>query len=319
MQDLDFWKRIADTLYVDVNVCLVTMVAASGEGPNRPGARMAVLPDGQRFGTVGGGNSEKMLSDLAVKMLSTEPLSDPRLLSLSHHDGEGAASGMICSGTQHFTLHCLTPSNRPVLHQILRALSEGISGIIRLSPEGLNFEGTSESMASIRFDPDRWQYEEPVGRYDTVTLIGGGHVSLALTPLLFSLGMRVIVLDNRPDLDTMQSNRLAHARRVVDYENIRSHMLTGPNSYACIMTFGHQHDECVLRQILNLDLRYLGMMGSAHKIRTIFDHMLSEGFPQKTLDKVHAPIGMNIGSNTPEEIAISIVAEIIAVRRGITQ
>ena len=318
MQDLDFWKIISDTLYIGVPVCLVIMVDASGDGPNRPGSKMAVMPNGQRFGTVGGGNSEKMLSETAVELLTETPGSGPQWMTLNHgNDEDGPESGMICSGVQVFALLCLTPEDRPTVHQMLRALSEGIPGQLILSSDGLAFSETTEPGLLRTFDPVSLYYKESIGRIDTVTLIGGGHVSLALTPLLRSLNLRVVVLDNRPDLDTMQANTLAHDLRVIDYNNVLPHIPAGDRSYVCIMTFGHEHDETVLRQLVHLDLKYLGMMGSAHKIKTIFDSLRKQGVSQEKLDKIHSPIGLHIGSNTPEEIAVSIAAEIIAVKRGI--
>ena len=316
MHELEFWKLISETLYIGLNVCLVVMVNATGDGPNRPGSKMAIMPDGRRFGTVGGGNSEKFLSDTALDMLGSTS-SEPRLITLNHGDGnEGDESGMICSGTQVFALARLSSEDRVSVHQILRAMSEGIPGILKLSVTGLTFSESANFESSQKFDPNAWSYEEALNIDDTVTIIGGGHVSLALTPLLVSLGMRVTILDNRPNLDTMEANTLAHDLRVIDYKDIRSHVPLGDHSFVCIMTFGHEHDEMVLRQLANLDLKYLGMMGSAHKIGTIFEHLRVEGIPQEKLDKIHAPIGLAIGSNTPEEIAISIAAEIIGVRRG---
>ncbi|MDZ7723609.1 MAG: XdhC family protein [candidate division KSB1 bacterium] len=188
--------------------------------------------------------------------------------------------------------------------------------VMSVTADGLAVRNADNTLQSAVFDEKTWRYDEPIGIPDIATLIGGGHVSLALSPLLAGLGMRVIVLDNRTRLRTMQSNRFAYACHKVDYDNIRPHIPKGSRSFVCIMTYGHQYDETVLSQLVNLDMCYLGMMGSPHKIRTIFEHLRSNGIPQSALDNVHAPIGLNIGSNTPEEIAVSIAAEIIAVRNG---
>jgi xanthine dehydrogenase accessory factor len=88
------------------------------------------------------------------------------------------------------------------------------------------------------------------------------------------------------------------------------------SSYVVIVTRGHAHDKVVLEQALKTPARYLGMIGSKRKIQIIFDRLMQEGFTQEDLDKVHSPIGLAIGAETPEEIAVSIVAELIMARAG---
>jgi len=109
-------------------------------------------------------------------------------------------------------------------------------------------------------------------------------VALALTPLLVRLGFRVVVLDDRPGLDTMEANTDADERRVVDYARIVEHVPAGPDSYVCIMTHGHRHDEEVLQQLLQIPLGYLGMMGSAPKVETIRRRLLARGASREALD-----------------------------------
>ncbi|MDH4319096.1 MAG: XdhC family protein [Desulfobulbaceae bacterium] len=320
MYDENTWVFIDTALEQGLRVCLITMVHAVGHGPNRPGCRLAVRVDGKLMGTVGGGNSEYTLINAALAALdgSRQPRSWLEILDHREHATENG-SGMICSGTQTFALTCLDRPDRKVVQQIISARRNRTNGHIRLSVDGLSFSpvltGTaSDQKAAFTINP--WCYVEPIGQVETVSIIGGGHVSLALSPLLFSLGMEVMVLDNRPGLPTMSDNGHAHQLRIVDYDDITSHIPKGDRSYVCIMTFGHEHDQRVLEQLVNQPLRYLGMMGSGPKIRQIRSNLLAKGISRQALDRVHAPIGLPIGSNTPGEIAISIAAEIVAVRRG---
>ena len=163
-------------------------------------------------------------------------------------------------------------------------------------------------------DDGTWLYRGPIGLEDTLYIIGGGHVGLALSRVAATLPFRIVVLDNREDLATMAANRWAHQRQVVDYDRIADHVVEGDRSWVVIMTFGHTHDRQVLEGLLGKELAYLGLMGSEAKVLQLFAAMLEDGSPAADLEGVKAPIGVPIGSHTPEEIAISVAAEIIAMR-----
>jgi xanthine dehydrogenase accessory factor len=112
----------------------------------------------------------------------------------------------------------------------------------------------------------------------------------------------------------MDANAYAHEKHVVNYSNIGKYVGEGSGCYAVIMTFGHQADEQVLKQLAGKKLRYLGMLGSPAKIAQIFASLKKQGVSAASLKKVHAPVGLPIHSHTPEEIAISIAAEIISIK-----
>jgi len=318
VRETELWETAVASLEAGKDAGLVVMVDAAGHGPNRPGAKMLVRAGGRRVGTVGGGTAEQTLARAAQSALGEGKAPTPRVLIMRHEPGGGpGASGMICAGTQTFVLLRLREHDLPVLRRILDALAAGRAGSLEITPEGIAFAEGVVRGRSWSGAPEGWRYREALGQRITVTLIGGGHVALALTPLLVNLGFHTVVLDDRPGLDTLEANALAHERRIVDYARIREHVPQGPDSYACIMTHGHRHDEAVLAQLTDLPLGYLGMMGSAPKVETIRSHLLDRGVPREALDAVHAPIGLPIGSNTPEEIAVSIAAEMIAIRNGV--
>ena len=307
----NIWKFIEERLSGGMNISLVVMVDAEGDGPNRPGAKLAVGSDGQRCGTVGGGASEYALVQTASAMLSSAENRSPKIISMAHENSDNPeSSGMICSGTQVFTVVCLAPHDLATVQKIIAAETAGRDGTIQIIREGLRFR--SDRIQTQRFhNNESWSYEEPIGGAITVTLIGGGHVSLALTPLLKMLGMRVRVLDNRENLSTMESNTYADEKRVISYDDIRKHVPTGSYSYVCIMTFGHKNDKLVLGKLAEHPLGYLGMMGSIPKIVQIMQQLKEQGISASALDAVFAPIGVPIDSNTPEEIAVSIAAQLI--------
>ena len=146
-------------------------------------------------------------------------------------------------------------------------------------------------------------------------IFGGGHVSKALDPVLRHIDFETTIIDDREEYANTQ--RFPEARATVvcdDFDNCFDGIETDEDSFIIIVTRGHRGDLKVLRQALRKPHAYLGMIGSRRKNALLFEQLLSEGFTQEELDGVHAPIGLEIKSETPEEISISIAAEIIRVR-----
>ncbi|NOZ95893.1 MAG: hypothetical protein GXP47_14310 [Acidobacteria bacterium] len=280
MRETELWKAAAASVEAGKAVCLIVMVHATGHGPNRPGAKMTVTAGGDRRGTVGGGAAERSLFHAAESALADGDPPPPRALTLEHHGDSGPrASGMICSGTQTFVLLRLAERDLPALRALAGAHAEGRPGCLEITPAGLDFTAGATCEQSWDGTAGRWRYREPAGCRITVTLVGGGHVALALTPLLVRLGFHTVVLDDRPGLDTLEANTLADERRTVDYARIREHVPPGPTSYVCIMTHGHRHDEQLLEKLLGHPLGYLGMMGSPPKVAAIRGNLLARGVP----------------------------------------
>ncbi|RPI51476.1 MAG: xanthine dehydrogenase [Acidobacteria bacterium] len=159
-------------------------------------------------------------------------------------------------------------------------------------------------------------YIEPLEATPRLYVIGAGHVGYHLARLAHTVGFKTRILDDR--------EKFASAERFPDAEEVIVdtipewlHRADLPSSaYVVIVTRGHTHDLDALRALAARDLRYLGLIGSKAKVKRIYDVLLAEGMPGECLQRVHAPIGLDIGAVSPEEIAISILAELIAVRRG---
>jgi xanthine dehydrogenase accessory factor len=129
--------------------------------------------------------------------------------------------------------------------------------------------------------------------------------------MMSMLGFYVIVYDDRAGLNTLSANRFAQETHVVQYESIGNVIQANPFDYVAIMTIGYRSDKIVLRQLVEKSFFYLGMLGSAQKVSVVLEELRNEGIPEELLSHIHAPIGLNIGSQTACEIAISIAAEII--------
>lgn len=161
-------------------------------------------------------------------------------------------------------------------------------------------------------------YIEPIGAPPFLYIFGGGHVGHALYQIASLLEFRIVVVDDRPAFASPE--RFPKAYRVLskDFKAAVSEIEFSPSDFAVIVTRGHAHDQLVLKEILSKDRLpgYIGMIGSKSKNARVFQNLEKEGIPQELLEKVFAPIGLDIGGEKPEEIAISILAEIIAFRHG---
>ena len=154
----------------------------------------------------------------------------------------------------------------------------------------------------------------------TAYIFGGGHVAYALEPVLRHVDFRTVVIDDREEY--ANAERYPYAERTIvvdDFDNAFEDIETDEDSYMIIVTRGHRGDLQVLRQALKKPRAYLGMIGSRRKNRILYDVLLEEGFKEEDFKEVYSPIGLSIGSETPEEIAISIVAEIIQVRSKLNE
>ena len=157
---------------------------------------------------------------------------------------------------------------------------------------------------------------EPILSSPTLYIFGGGHVSLPVAKIGKLLGFKIAVIDDRTEYANPQ--RLPEVELILaeDFNKAFSKLKIDKSSYIVIVTRNHENDELVLELALGTEAKYIGMIGSKTKNKAIFSHLLAKGIPKNLLDKVHVPIGLEIYAQTPEEIAVSILAEMVKVRRS---
>jgi xanthine dehydrogenase accessory factor len=305
---IDPWRVALEAVEAGEPATLVTVVEHSGSVPGVAGTFVVVTGRGQA-GTVGGGAAEHAMVNRARAFSGR-----PALVEFVHSPSGG---GTLCSGVQVFSVVPLSRHDGKEIDRIISTLEDHETGTLRLGPAGIEFSRGVAYPHSFERRGDAWTFTGPIGLLDTLTIVGGGHVALALSRVMATLPFRIVVLDDRPDLPTLNENTYAHERRVVDLERIADEVPEGERSWVVVMTYGHRHDREVVERLLGRDLRYLGLMGSAAKVRKLFADMERDGADPEALARVRAPIGVVIGSHTPEEIAISVAAELIALRNGV--
>lgn len=200
---------------------------------------------------------------------------------------------------------------------IERLVTEEALRVMRMGrAERLNFSLREGEECGMICGGDVEVFIEPILQEPKLFIFGGGHIALALSKMAKLVGFRIVVIDDRPDYASPQRFPEAEATMATDYAQAFSNIEIDNMSYIVIVTHGHEGDEVVLERALKTDAKYIGMIGSRRKNRVIFDHLLAKAIPQEIIDRVHAPIGLEIHASTSEEIAVSILAEIIKVRRA---
>jgi xanthine dehydrogenase accessory factor len=256
------------------------------------------------FGSIGGGLMEYNLVELAKKHL-LEKNYKAFFKRQTHNKKSKNSSGMICSGTQTIAFNFITKNELATVQKIISQPS-----YILLSQDGIQIVEATEIETTIDTE-DKWSYLEMTEQKIRVHLFGAGHVSLPCSDLFAKLGYEVYLYDNRLNLNTFESNQSVLFKSVIDYQQINPKLIIKPEDYVVLMTHKFVEDKLILSQLLDKPIAYLGVLGSKNKIKLMFEALIEEGHSKQALSKVFAPIGLPIYSQTPEEIAVSIAAEII--------
>lgn len=164
-----------------------------------------------------------------------------------------------------------------------------------------------------------WElYVESQGRQPELVIVGAGHIARPLCAVAAMLDFRVTVIDDRPDYAAERWFPAASRVLVVEWDAPFEAVSVGPDTYIVLVTRGHKYDYDCIQRLLTMEGRpaYLGMIGSRRRVTATFEALVADGIEPALLENVHAPIGLDIGAETPEEIAVAIAAEIIAIRRG---
>jgi len=279
-------------------VALCTVVGTKGSTPQARGAKMLVLAGGQTLGTLGGGCVEAEVRSQAIKLLST---GTSKALRFSLDHDYGWDDGLICGGNMEIFIDVLRDRDVDRFAEIADALEQERSA-------------TFEFRYAI--DEREQRYIEDLGPPPVLVIAGAGHVGQALAALAAELEFRVDVIDDRVEYLTEARFPRARARIIGEIESALREYPINADTYVVIVTRGHRNDGRALAAVVSSPAKYVGLIGSKRKIKAIMDDLAAQGVDRSSLLRVHAPIGFDIGAVTVPEIALSIAAELVAVRRG---
>jgi xanthine dehydrogenase accessory factor len=316
------WTFISDQLKKDRAVALLMVGESTGSSPGRPGFKMAVNQEGDLCGSIGGGIMEIKLVELAKSQLQAQDYKILVKRQIHNKTAPRHQSGMICSGEQTVILYFLKKQDLKDITLLGSLLTRLHPSMIHISNsvEGPSFKvvqgvGQTSVFHFLHHGSHFFELSFSTGYSQRLYIIGGGHCALALSEIMSKLDFQIILLDDRPGLSTMIKNHFVQEKQVLSsFNNLTEFIVTGSDVYVVVMTLGYRTDEIVIRELLQYDFKYLGLLGSKAKVKTLLESLEKDGYSKDLLNRVHAPIGLNINSRTPEEIAISIAAQLIAVK-----
>jgi xanthine dehydrogenase accessory factor len=341
---MGIFQSLASLLNGGESLVLATIVSRSGSAPRAVGSRMVVRRDGSIIGTIGGGILEARVQNLAEQVFDHGQAVLQKYVLTAQ---DASQMGMVCGGVVQVLVQFLDaakPGNLALYRDIVAALQARqrawLITALPLSPEVpepvaqylIKDENTSvedldqqavlalTAQASAGQPEVLWHQEKPylvetLCHQGTVYIFGAGHVAQQLAPLATLVGFNTVVLDDRQEFANRE--RFPEAAEIIVLESFQRAMKDleiNADSYLVLITRGHAHDQTVLRQALATPAGYIGMIGSRRKRDAIYAALEKEGFSRQDFARVFSPIGLAIGAETPEEIAVCIVAELIQVR-----
>ena len=331
---------------------LARIIRQEGSAPRSLGTACFFLEDGSLVGTIGGGLLEYQAQQKAQEVFKSGK-SALFQMQLTGEDVED--TNMICGGIVEIFLEPFFPKNPAsvevlgAIHHLLQTGKKGI--LLTWISEGLG-AGYKKSRAVIekggkiagdlsdilqgnQMDIDKltdtnspvlielkdgegkkFVFVEPIIPDAVLYLFGAGHVSTFVAPLAHLVGFKVCVIDDREEFANAKRFNVADEIMVCSFSEAFERLTLHASSYVTIVTRGHLYDRDVLRSALKEETAYIGMIGSRRKRDKIYESLINEGITKEAIGRVHSPIGLPIGAETPEEIAISIVAELVQVRAG---
>lgn len=316
---------------------IVTVVASSGSTPRGAGAHMLITAKGLQYGTIGGGAVEYQSIQMAQDVLKA---GISRIEHYMLHKNQMQDLGMICGGDVHVYFSYI-PAGNAYYTELTEKIEEmyrkneqawliseitleveGAIGIYGEKSGSFGIDAPPSLISSLKrkaaqIEKDgRVFYCEELVRAESVYIFGGGHVSQALVPVLAAVNFRCVILEDREDFCRPELFQGVEETLLIDNSRILEYIDVGKHDYAVILTRGHKDDQTVMAQVLKTPARYIGVIGSKRKSEAVFANLREMGFTDSELERIITPIGLEIGAETPAEIAVSITAQLIHVRSG---
>ncbi|MCK5560718.1 MAG: XdhC family protein [Thermoplasmata archaeon] len=253
----EFYEKLAELIKKHSRLALATVLHTTGSTPREVGAKMVIFPDGNIYGTIGGGKLELLVMEDAKQAIKSEGSTIKKYTLLEEYLG---GIGSSCGGE-----------------------------------------------ASV--------FIEVITRGERLMILGGGHIGLALYKMAIESGFSVVVVDERSEFVSPERFSGAEVLLNCSVDDPKVKELVDKDTYIVIVTHEHKQDKLAVKSLIDLNFKYMGMIGSKRKVKQVITELLSEAISSQKLKKVYTPIGLDINAETPAEIAVSILAELIQVRK----
>jgi xanthine dehydrogenase accessory factor len=307
---------------------LVTIVDVKGSSPRHPGSSMLVRASGAIEGTIGGGKGEARAIEAALSAIRNQKSSFVEIEMLSDNP---VGRDLICGGVSRMLVEyvgeasvyaeaspVVASGRRVIFTKDLKGLDEGAVRV-KAGEEGQDLgEGTKALLSgSALFLEEKALFCDPALPKEKLLILGAGHVGAALAKAADGLGWAITVADDREDFLSRERFAPEVALMPGSYAEIVESFPFDLATYVVILSRGHLFDLECARAALKRSCRYVGLIGSRRKVALLREQLAKDGFPDEKISSLHAPIGLDIGAETPAEIAISILAEMVFVRRRV--
>ena len=348
----EVFQEAVTLLEQDDPIVVATVIRTKGSTPQKPGAKLLVRKDGSGVGTLGGGCVEGDIWFAAKQLLKRGGAAQYREYPLNEE--LAAEDGLVCGGTMYFLIDpvyspkdylsyareiddAYRGGNPVALASLIRppAGSEMPTGAKLFIREDGSTEGSLGDPNLDRDAIENTQELMALGRNEYVVaengaeyfieayttppqlvICGGGHVSKAIAPLAKSLGFRLFITDDREEFANKE--RFPEADIVVPLkpEEGLPKLPINANTFIVVATRGHRYDNVALESAAKTPARYVGLMGSKRKTILIYEDLIRNGMPLERVKEIRSPVGLDIHARTPEEIAVSVMAEVLMFRLG---
>jgi xanthine dehydrogenase accessory factor len=346
MNDNEYTARtMTDQLASGSAAVLVSIISLEGSSPRHSGTKM-VVGKGGTYGTIGGSLVE---AAAIVESRRSLRLDRSKLMEFDLGGEDPSASAMVCGGMAEILLDVVPPTTDNVEFfksyldlvmkgrdfYFLTVFGDDSENVVVLGHSVLQHDGAltgtyawdEEHVQALKSElhnisstelltiGDITVVVDPIRKTKTLYCFGAGHVAVPTAHIAALVGFRVVVLDDRAEYaNTGRFPNASQVRVIEDFGRALEGLSVDSDSYIVIVTRGHRYDRIVLEQALSTKAGYIGMISSRQKRDAIYSALTEQGVSRDQLERVHAPIGLRIGGETPEEIAVSIVAELIQER-----
>ena len=344
-----FYQKLKQ-LNADTSVAVGTIIRVRGSVPREVGAKMIIHPLGRHYGTVGGGCGEGEVIRAGLNVIDT---GQPQIVAVDLTEPISMDSLGVCGGTMDvYVERWPAGMNTSLIDELIASVEANqavaLVTVVKATGDDAGSLGQraviwpdkdpTNTLALSDIEPQVWAdarqalaqhqsqlrayttaevFIEAQGRPPTLLIVGAGHIALPLAHLGKMTDFEVVVLDDRPSFANTERFPMADRVLAQPFRETLRDWPVDQDTYIVLVTRGHSHDVDCLLEVLDSPARYIGMIGSRRRIRAVFELLEKEqGIDRAKLERVYSPVGLDIGAQTPAEIAVSIMAEVINVRRG---
>jgi xanthine dehydrogenase accessory factor len=324
---MHLYNTIDDLLDKGKSGTLATIIKRLGPTPQDKGAKIFIDESGKVYGTIGGGCVEAEVCKEAREVLNSNK---SKIIHYLMNSNDVENEGMICGGSLDILLEPINAEQRDFYKEIGSRISKGIKTTVvtqtaeftkRILEDNENAHPQDIRSMLKEYDGKSLLFKngiliESLNTFNRLFIYGAGHISQFIAKIAKLIDFEDTVIDDRASFANRE--RFPVVNRVIAgyFTEAIKDMNPGKSDFHVIVTRGHRNDAEVLKELLKYPSYYIGMIGSKRKIKIIYNYLEGKGYSNSDYEKVHAPIGISIDAKTPQEIAVSIAAELVKVRAG---